>query len=149
MQYRPETKELLSAIQDFMMKELLPKLEDDDLLSYKTLVSWNMLGVIAREFENSEYTNSWNEILESNLSVSEIEKQYPLDSFRRLTKKEKYQVLFEWNRNLAEMIRNQSIHSKLKNQKTVLDTKPKGKVWNIVKSQLKENLSVSNPRFQT
>lgn len=149
MQYRPETKELLSAIQDFMMKELLPKLEGDDLLSYKTLVSWNMLGVIAREFENSEYTISWNEILESNLSVSDIEKQYPLDSFRNLSKKEKYQVLFEWNRNLAEKIRNQSIHSKLKNQTTVLDIKPKGKVWTLVKSQLKENLSVSNPRFQT
>jgi hypothetical protein len=54
MQYRPDAKEILSTIQDLLIKEILPKLEDDELLSYKTLVSWNMLGVISREFEKDE-----------------------------------------------------------------------------------------------
>lgn len=149
MQYRPEAKELLSAIQDFMMKELLPKLEGDDLLSYKTLVSWNMLGVIAREFENSEYTKSWLEILDSKLLLSDLETKYPMDIFQKLAKKERSQVLYEWNQQLAKTIRNQKEISKSNDTEIRLDPSPKGKVWNLVKSQLKENLSVSNPRFQT
>ncbi|MCW7460910.1 hypothetical protein [Leptospira limi] len=151
MQYRPDTKELLSSIQDFMMKELLPKLEGDDLLSYKTLVSWNMLGVIAREIENSEYTNLWSEILNQKLRISDLESKYDLESFQKLSKKEKYQVLYHWNQSLAQTIRNQSNQSNQTNSKTnssQIDTSPKGKVWNLVKIQLKENLSVSNPRFQ-
>ncbi|XDD46345.1 hypothetical protein AB3N60_16825 [Leptospira sp. WS39.C2] len=149
MQYRPDTKELLSAIQDFMMKELLPKLEGDDLLSYKTLVSWNMLGVISREIENSEYTNIWSEILRTKLLISDSETKYPLDSFQQLTKKEKYQILYDWNQSLAQTIRNQSTQTKSNDHSIKIDTSPNGTVWNLVKSQLKENLSVSNPRFQT
>lgn len=149
MQYRPDAKELLSTIQEFMMKELLPKLEGDDLLSYKTLVSWNMLGVIAREFENSEYAKSWLEILDSKLLLSDLETKYPMDIFQKLTKKERSQVLYEWNQQLAKTIRNQNEISKTNDTEIRLDPSPKGKVWNLVKSQLKENLSVSNPRFQT
>lgn len=154
MQYRPDSKELLQAIQDFLMKDLLPKLEGDDLLSYKTLVSWNMLGVIAREIENSDFTNTWSEILDSNLSISDLETNYPMDSFYKLSKKEKNKVLREWNQNLASLIRKKSSLSGTQQSepiqnKTELDIKPRSKVWNLVKSQLKENLAVSNPRFQT
>ncbi len=151
MQYRPEAKELLSAIQDFMMKELLPKLEGDDLLSYKTLVSWNMLGVIAREIENSDHTESWKEILNSKLAISELETDYPLERFHQLSKKERSQVLFEWNKTLAKTIRNQSSHSfsNTSASNKTFDTSSKGPIWNLVKSQLKDNLAVSNPRFQT
>lgn len=154
MQYRPDSKELLQAIQDFLMKDLLPKLEGDDLLSYKTLVSWNMLGVIAREIENSDFTNTWSEILDSNLSISDLETNYRMDSFYKLSKKEKNKVLREWNQNLASLIRKKSSlfgtqQSEPIQNKTELDIKPRSKVWNLVKSQLKENLAVSNPRFQT
>lgn len=154
MQYRPDAKELLSAIQDFMMKELLPKLEGDDILSYKTLVSWNMLGVIAREFDSTEYTNTWLDILASKLSISELEKKYSIDTFRNLSKKERYQILYEWNQDLARAIRETSVNSQMNkthsnDHSTKLDINPKGNVWTLVKSQLKENLSVSNPRFQT
>ncbi|EOQ90039.1 hypothetical protein LEP1GSC202_0980 [Leptospira yanagawae serovar Saopaulo str. Sao Paulo = ATCC 700523] len=154
MQYRPDSKELLQAIQDFLMKDLLPKLEGDDLLSYKTLVSWNMLGVIAREIENSDFTSTWSEILDSNLSISDLETNYPMDSFYKLSKKEKNKVLREWNQNLASLIRKKSSlfgtqQSEPIQNKTELDIKPRSKVWNLVKSQLKENLAVSNPRFQT
>ncbi|MCW7474411.1 hypothetical protein EHQ96_06030 [Leptospira levettii] len=148
MQYRPDTKELLSAIQEFMMKELLPKLEGDDLLSYKTLVSWNMLGVIAREIENSEYTNLWAEILNQKFLISDLESKYNLENFQKLTKREKHQIIYNWNQSLAQTIRNQSNQTNSKHNSPNIDTSPKGKIWNLVKLQLKENLSVSNPRFQ-
>jgi len=54
MQDRPDAPALLEAIGDFLMKEVLPAVKDSDSLSYKTLVSWNMLGVIAREFKDGE-----------------------------------------------------------------------------------------------
>lgn len=143
MQYRPETKELISAIQDFLMKDLLPKLEGDDLLSYKALVSWNMLGVIARETESSEFESDWDRILNLNLKISKWEEEYNRSQFLNLSRKEKYNLLFDWNKALAKEIRNQT------EKNTGLDLKPGGKVWNFAKNQLKETLSVSNPRFQT
>lgn len=143
MQYRPETKELISAIQDFLMKDLLPKLEGDDLLSYKALVSWNMLGVIARETESSELESDWDCILNLNLKISKREDEYNRNQFLNLSRKEKYNLLFDWNKALSKEIRNQT------EKNTGLDLKPGGKVWNFAKNQLKETLSVSNPRFQT
>ncbi|TGL39177.1 hypothetical protein [Leptospira perdikensis] len=143
MQYRPETKELISAIQDFLMKDLLPKLEGDDLLSYKTLVSWNMLGVIARETESSEFEGDWNRILELNLKVSKLETDFDKIKFSSLSRKEKYNLLLDWNQEFAKKIRNQS-----KNHSS-FEVKPGSKVWDFAKNQLKETLSISNPRFQT
>ncbi|MDF3820752.1 DUF6285 domain-containing protein [Leptospira sp. 96542] len=140
MQYRPDTKELISAIQDFLMKDLLPKLEGDDLLSYKTLVSWNMLGVISREIESSDLDLDWKEIvsLPNNLFPSDTKLSF--DEFSKLTRKEKYKLLFDWKKNFANQIRQGSIPKE--------ETRPGSAVWNFAKDQLKNNLSVSNPRFQ-
>ncbi|TGL86732.1 hypothetical protein EHQ68_15670 [Leptospira congkakensis] len=143
MQYRPETKELISAIQDFLMKDLLPKLEGDDLLSYKTLVSWNMLGVIARETESSEFEGDLNRILELNLKISKLETDFDKIKFSNLSRKEKYDLLLDWNQEFAKEIRNQSKNN------PGFEVKPGSKVWDFAKNQLKETLSVSNPRFQT
>ncbi|MCW7469001.1 hypothetical protein [Leptospira kanakyensis] len=143
MQYRPETKELISAIQDFLMKDLLPKLEGDDLLSYKTLVSWNMLGVIARETESSEFERDRYNILDLNLKISKLETDLDEIQFSRLSRKEKYNLLLDWNKEFAKEIRRQSQNN------SGLDLKPGSTVWNFAKNQLKETLSVSNPRFQT
>lgn len=54
MQDKPTSADLLEAIQDFLMKEVLPQFKDKELLSYKTLVSWNMLGVVSREIRSGE-----------------------------------------------------------------------------------------------
>ncbi|MCW7479988.1 hypothetical protein [Leptospira kanakyensis] len=143
MQYRPETKELISAIQDFLMKDLLPKLEGDDLLSYKTVVSWNMLGVIARETESSEFERDRYNILDLNLKISKLETDLDEIQFSRLSRKEKYNLLLDWNKEFAKEIRRQSQNN------SGLDLKPGSTVWNFAKNQLKETLSVSNPRFQT
>ncbi|MCT8334327.1 hypothetical protein NUH30_11655 [Leptospira sp. 85282-16] len=143
MQYRPETKELISTIQDFLMKELLPKLEGDDLLSYKTLVSWNMLGVIAREIESKEFESDLQRIQNLNLKISDLDTKFKSEEFANLTRKEKYNLLLVWNKEFANTIRN------LTKDKSNSDLKPGGKIWNFAKNQLKENLSISNPRFQT
>ncbi|TGL15291.1 hypothetical protein [Leptospira meyeri] len=143
MQYRPETKELISSIQDFLMKELLPKLEGDDLLSYKTLVSWNMLGVIAREMDSSEFESDLRRIQNLDLKISDLETKYKSEEFANLTRKEKYNLLLGWNKEFANTIRN------LSKDKINADLKPGGKIWNFAKNQLKENLTISNPRFQT
>ncbi|PJZ84385.1 hypothetical protein [Leptospira harrisiae] len=143
MQYRPETKELISTIQDFLMKELLPKLEGDELLSYKTLVSWNMLGVIARETESKEFESDFHQILSLNLKISDLESNFNSEQFSNLTRKEKYNLLFTWNKEFSAMIR------RLSKDKTNSDIKPGGKIWNFAKDRLKESLSISNPRFQT
>ncbi len=54
MQDKPTSTDLIESIQDFLMKEVLPQFKDRDLLSYKTLVSWNMLGVVSREIRSGE-----------------------------------------------------------------------------------------------
>ncbi|HNI89886.1 MAG TPA: hypothetical protein PKX55_17165, partial [Leptospiraceae bacterium] len=54
MQDRPDANALLEAIQDLLIKEVMPAIKDNDGLSYKTLVSWNMLGVIGRELKYGE-----------------------------------------------------------------------------------------------
>lgn len=54
MQDKPTSTDLIESIQDFLMKEVLPQFKDKDLLSYKTLVSWNMLGVVSREIRSGE-----------------------------------------------------------------------------------------------
>mgnify|MGYP000995769991 FL=1 len=54
MQYRPDAPSLLEAIADFLMKDVLPAVKEHDALAYKTLVSWNMLGVVSRELKSAE-----------------------------------------------------------------------------------------------
>ena len=56
MQDRPEAPDLLDAVAELLIKEILPLVQThgDDLTAYKTLVSWNMLGVVARELRNGE-----------------------------------------------------------------------------------------------
>lgn len=135
MQYRPESKDILQAIQDLLMKDILPKIEGDELLSYKTLVSWNMLGVVIREAEKEEVNlidefNSFQKIssLQNQISYSETD-------FRALSKKEKTKTVQELNKTLALSIRttkNSEIHSA---------------EWHHIKSTLKNNLEISNPRF--
>ncbi len=53
MQDKPSAEELLEAVQEFLMKDILPIVKDQDFIAYKTLVSWNMLGIIVREIRNS------------------------------------------------------------------------------------------------
>ncbi|BDA80539.1 hypothetical protein LPTSP3_g34690 [Leptospira kobayashii] len=135
MQYRPEAKELLSTIQDLLIKEILPKIEADELLSYKTLVSWNMLGVIIRESEKEDEQSQ--EEFQSLLKLSSILKDINLttDQFKALPRKEKLSRLKDWNSLLAKQLRETK------------NAEVGSEIWNQIKLGLKNNLSVSNPRF--
>ncbi|TGN11106.1 DUF6285 domain-containing protein [Leptospira ilyithenensis] len=134
MQYRPEAKELLSTIQDLLIKEILPKIESDEFLSYKTLVSWNMLGVIIRESEKED-EQSLEEFLSLLKLGSILKDALTVDQFKALSRKEKLNRLKDWNSLLAKQLRE------TKNAEVGSET------WNQIKSGLKNNLSVSNPRF--
>lgn len=69
MQDKPTSADLLEAIQDFLMKEVLPQFKDKELLSYKTLVSWNMLGSFPERYvrEKRRSIRSW--VASSNFST--------------------------------------------------------------------------------
>jgi hypothetical protein len=87
VQYRPDTKAILQAIQDLLMKEVLPKIEEDELLSYKTLVSWNILGVVVRELEKEdEFTYEEYKSFQDNFKFSEISEFRQFDDFVRLSR---------------------------------------------------------------
>jgi hypothetical protein len=54
MQYKPENQDLIEAIAEFLRKDILTLVKDNDELAYKTLVSWNMLNVVIRDLEKEE-----------------------------------------------------------------------------------------------
>ena len=128
MQDRPEAADLLDAVQELLMKEIMPKLEGDDGLSYKTLVSWNMLGIIARELRtgeslaNDELARLQKILGENNseIAATYVEKRGQIDSL---------------NKKLVAKIRAEKISS------------PGNDIWEHVKQSAKEKLNVSNPRF--
>ncbi|EMJ97713.1 DUF6285 domain-containing protein [Leptospira alstonii] len=129
MQDKPTSTDLLEAIQDFLMKEVLPQFKDKDLLSYKTLVSWNMLGVVSREIRSGE------ESLDKELArlVKLLKKNSSLPS----TLNEKKNLAHTWNLELRDKIR--------KDKLSLEDSQ----WWNHVKETVREKVEVTNPRFTT
>lgn len=146
MQYRPETKDLLSAIQDFLIKDLLPKIESDELLSYKALVSWNMLGVVSREIESTNLSSQWASVLDLKLNLLPEETQIDSKDFASLPKKEQIKLLSDFNHKFAKYIRDKG------NEETSIEDskrfEPGNLIWEFQKNRLRENLQISNPRFQ-
>jgi Domain of unknown function (DUF6285) len=131
MQDRPDAISLLEAIQDFLIKDLLPHLKNEELLSYKALVSWNMLGVISREIKLGEASLD-EEIarLKGFLQNKEIS-----------TEGKSYLEKLELSKQL-----NYQLSSVLRKDKVSIDNKA---AWNLVKEGIKEKLEISNPRFNT
>ncbi|TGK42433.1 DUF6285 domain-containing protein [Leptospira andrefontaineae] len=129
MQDKPSATELLEAIQDFLMKEVLPEFRDKDLLAYKTLVSWNMLGVISREIRSGE------ESLDKELTrlSSLLKKKTELPK----TWNEKKNLTSSWNEELRDIIR--------KEKKSLEDTE----YWKHIKESVIEKVEIVNPRFTT
>lgn len=129
MQDRPTAPDLLSAISDFLIKEILPTLEGNDELAYKALVSWNMLGVVNREIQQEEeFVNRELARLESLLDSG-----FPEDKPETMAGKRELIDLL--NHRLVGYIRSTKL------------TDPKSEVWSHVKTTLVEKLNISNPRF--
>lgn len=129
MQYRPEHTDLIDAIQDFLIKEVLPYVKDQDALAYKTLVSWNMLGVVSRELKNGRTLLERDVQLLAGLSGEKIDA--PATGDRKL-----WQSAQALAKSAARAIR----------QKKAM---PGSNEWTSIKEILKHNLQISNPRYGT
>jgi hypothetical protein len=130
MQDRPDAGILLDAIQDFLIKEVMPFVKENDALSYKTLVSWNMLGVVSRELKYGEHKLNeeivrLSSYLKENISIKSDTS---------------YQQKMEICRELNQQFSNQIKEQKLSLQNT--------EAWNLAKKSLEEKIEISNPRFQ-
>ena len=136
MQDRPEANVLLEAIQDLLIKEVLPALKDNEAVSYKTLVSWNMLGVIGREikygesFIDQEIERVANFLRENSISFVTTDTKY-----------KNYLAKMELCRSLNEKLTDYIRKKKIANEDSAL--------WSLVKESLNEKLKISNPRFGT
>ncbi|MCZ8345950.1 MAG: DUF6285 domain-containing protein [Leptospiraceae bacterium] len=146
MQDKPTSTELLEAIQDFLMKEIMPTVKDKDLLSFKTLISWNMLGVIIREIKQEEplLSKEFSSIIpllgekEKNLlSQNPKLSNFNLNSpdLSELSLIEKKEILLKANELLAKTIRE---------EKNLPSNK---EVYHHIMETLKDKLSISNPRY--
>ncbi len=127
MQDNPRAPELLEAIGDFLMKEIMPFVKDEEALAYKTLVSWNMLGVVSREFREGE---SSARAEYGRLAKLLGREETPAPNYPELLAQ-----LEDLNQQLAGQIRAEGY------------SRDRAEVWNAVKEGLREKLRVSNPRF--
>lgn len=127
MQYRPEHTDLLEAIQEFLIKEVLPFVKEEDALAYKTLISWNMLGVVGRELKNSRPLLEQDAVLLGDIVGEKVDVKSIGD--RDLLKK-----AHELSYAAAKKIRTHKLSS------------GSGE-WTKVKELLKHNLQIVNPRF--
>ena len=127
MQDSPEAADLLDAIQDFLMKEVMPAVENDDGLAYKTLVSWNMLGVVSREIRQNEPRQ--------NAELERLSKVFPESMRESNTQAEKQNLLKELNQKLADKIREEKISI------------GNSAIWEHVNQSVREKLEIANPRF--
>lgn len=127
MQYRPEHTDLIDAIQEFLIKEVLPAVKDNDAVAYKTLVSWNMLGVVSRELKNGRALLEQDTELLAKLTGNNINPT-------QFNDRELWQKAQEFAKEGARQIRQQK-------------AMPGGAEWNTVKEVLKHNLQIANPRY--
>lgn len=133
MQDRPEAPSLLDAIAELMIKEVLPLVQKhgDDALAYKTLVSWNMLGVVSRELRSGE--DLINDEIERLKTLPEL--QTMAGATESATYMEKLTHVRGSNQALVTVIRDKKIGPENKG------------LWDHARQSLKEKLRVSNPRF--
>jgi len=129
MQYRPEHTDLIDAIQEFLIKEVLPAVKDNDAVAYKTLVSWNMLGVVSRELKNGRT------LLEQDTAALAQMLGEKIDP-HELADRALWQKAQELSRGVAKKIRA---------SKAGVNSEE----WGAVKEILKHNLQISNPRYGT
>ena len=129
MQDRPRGAELLEAVADFLMKEVMPAVKDNDSLAYKTLVSWNMLGVLSREFRDGESLarEEFRRLADILGTQDPVASTYP----------ELLAQLELMNTELASRIRDGGWSS------------GDEAVWSAVRDTVRDKLRISNPRFGT
>jgi len=135
MQDQPTATQLLEAIADFLLKEVLPVVQEDEALAYKTLVSWNMLGVVGREIRQGRLLleQEKNRLAEFFPAQSGPTGSAP-DQMPGAADDLEKQVQ-RYNELLAARIRSQGL--------SIQDRA----VWDAVKESVRERIVVTNPRF--
>ncbi len=136
MQDEPRAEVLLEAVQDFLMKEVLPRMEGGT--AYKTLVSWNALGMVAREIRDEEG------IVDSELKRAEtLLKGEPVSNeqdsggaSRPVSLAARKDRLQDLNRRLADRIRARKLHVRDRSE------------WELVKNMTANRIALVNPRFK-
>ena len=80
MHNEPTIQQLFDALRDYLMKEIMPLCKDNQSLSFKNLVAWNMLGVMSRELnvegKSTELASLYEQLIGAkaeNLSQSRTE----------------------------------------------------------------------------
>ena len=142
MQDRPEAPDLLDAVAELLIKEILPLVQThgDDLTAYKTLVSWNMLGVVARELRNGE--ELLNDELARLKNLPELAAFFAKSNAQpgdagAVSYRAKLARVRECTQALADTIREKKIG-------------PENKaLWEHARQTVLEKLAVSNPRYST
>lgn len=138
MQDNPEAGVLLEAVQDFLKGTILPLVRENPDLTYRTLVSWNMLGVVTREIRTGEgLVNSelaaLGKLLGSSTSAAASPSSSP--SKEPETFQAKMGRVRELNRELVGLIQAENLGPERED------------VWQCVKDIVEAKLVVSNPRF--
>ncbi|HBS04030.1 MAG TPA: hypothetical protein DEA96_03620 [Leptospiraceae bacterium] len=128
MQDRPDAADLLEAVGDFLKKDILPAVRNDDLLSYKTLVSWNMLGILAREVK----VGGRSLAVDINELAALLNRTPPEPSLD-------YPGAVEQARKMKEELSTEIRKNKAGS--------PDSPYWQYARESLKRKLEISNPRF--
>lgn len=141
MQDRPEAGELLDAIGEFLLKELIPYLnkEKQDALSFKALVSWNMLSVLNREgsLAPAQLVSELTE-LSGVLKDDELAGRLKVAATENKSDAERREVLTSGLEALVGQIRRDP-----------KSARPGTPEWQFAREYLKNQLAIVNPRFQT
>ena len=54
MHNEPTIEQLFDSLRDYLMKEIMPLCKDNQSLSFRNLVAWNMLGIMSRELNTED-----------------------------------------------------------------------------------------------
>lgn len=69
MHNEPTTQQLFDSLRDYLMKEVMPLCKDNQSLSFRNLVAWNMLGVMSRELNVDDKSIKLNYLYEQLLGI--------------------------------------------------------------------------------
>lgn len=130
MQDRPTAPELLAAVRDFLNREVIP-VSDNHRLKFRAMIAANVLSIVERELagEEERLREEWNRLATLDNLTSKSEMPTTLDELRTAIQTQR--------RELCARI-----------QTGEADAGPwRIKVLAYAKSDVREKLLVSNPRF--
>jgi hypothetical protein len=136
MQDRPDPSTLLDGVAQFLMTEVLPKIEDK-ALAFRVMIAANLSTVVSAGLR-SEDERVAAEAKRLQLLLPEMVVAGESDAAALPTRKQRSEAVAKLNRELARRLREGGF-----------DAEQLGKVQEHVKKTALEALAVVNPRFDT